>query len=198
MLAALQGVETFRWRGVVGGLFAIAGVAVMTRAPIVTGVPIGSLLMLLGVAVCIAESGIIIKRFPPAHPIALNAVAMSIGTIPLLALSLLTGEHWRLPTSATTWGVLAYLVSIGSVCMFILIVLVLNRWTATALSYATVLFPVVSLGLGALVAAESLSLALVAGALVTMAGVYVGALSRPPLGLSATAGAVPAAADVTA
>jgi drug/metabolite transporter (DMT)-like permease len=179
-LAALQRVETFRWRGVAGAVFAIVGVLIMTRAPALAGVPLWSLLMLFGVAVCIAESGLVIKMFPPAHPIALNAVAMTIGTGPLFLLSLLSGEHWQLPSSPATWLVLAYVVPVGSVGLFVLLVFVLNRWTATAMSYATVLFPVVSLSLGALLAGESLSLALVAGALVTIAGVYVGALSRVP------------------
>lgn len=175
-LASAQRVESFRLRGLIGALFAIAGVVIMTRAPSVAGVPVGSLLALFGVAVCIAESGIIVKQFPRMHPVALNAVAMAIGTPPLLVLSLLAGEHWRIPTSPTTWLTLAYVVPVGSVLLFILIVFILNRWTATAMSYGTVLFPVVSFGLGAVLAGEPLSPALIIGAAVTIVGVYLGAL----------------------
>jgi drug/metabolite transporter (DMT)-like permease len=175
-LASAQRVEPFRLRGLVGALFAIAGVVIMTRAPSVAGVPLGSLLALFGVAICIAESGIIVKQFPRMHPVALNAVAMAIGTPPLFLLSLVAGETWRVPTSPTTWLTLAYVVPVGSVLLFILIVYILNRWTATAMSYGTVLFPVVSFGLGALLAGEPLSLALALGAAVTVVGVYLGAL----------------------
>jgi len=189
LLAALQRVEHFAWRGVIGALFAIVGVGVMTRAPSVSGVPLGSLLALAGVAVCIAESGIVVKQFPRQHPVALNAVAMAIGTPPLLALSALTGERWVLPVSPTTWLTLAYLIPVGSVLMFVLVVYILNRWTATAMSYATVLFPVVSLAVGAVLAAEPLSLALVLGAAITIAGVYLGALRG--LGRSAAVSAGP-------
>ncbi|MFY9614542.1 MAG: EamA family transporter [Candidatus Dormiibacterota bacterium] len=177
-LTAAQRVEPFRWRGLLGALFAIVGVLIMTRAPSVAGVPLGSLLALFGLAVCISESGIIVKQFPRMHPVALNAVAMAIGTPPLLVLSLVTGEQWRVPTSLSTWLTLAYVVPVGSVLLFVLVVYVLNRWTATALSYATVLFPVVSFGLGALLASEALSPALAAGAAVTIIGVYLGALRR--------------------
>jgi drug/metabolite transporter (DMT)-like permease len=196
-LASWQGVESFRWRGVAGAVFAVVGVVIMTRAPIVSGVPILSMVALVAMAACMAESSIVIKRFPPAHPVPLNGVAMAIGTGPLLLLSLLSGEHWRIPTSAATWGAIAYLVPVGSVSMFILVVFVLNRWTASAMSYTTVLFPLVSLSLAALLAGEALSLALVAGAAVTLVGVYIGALAAPAERGGAVAAIEPLAAGTS-
>jgi drug/metabolite transporter (DMT)-like permease len=190
-LAATQGVEPFRWRGLIGALFAIAGVAVMTRAPSVSGVPIWSLLALAAVALGLAESGILIKQFPRMHPVPLNAVAMAVGSPPLFLLSLLTREHWQLPANPSTWLSLAYVVPVGSVAMFVLIVYVLNRWTATAMSYGTVLFPVVSFGLAALLAGEALSKELLIGAGITIVGVYLGALAGAGRGAALPAEVAP-------
>lgn len=176
LLAAAQRVEPFRWRGVVGSLFALVGVVIMTRAPTVAGIPVGALVALALFSVCIAESGIVVKQFPRQHPVVLNAVGMAIGAPPLFLLSLLTGEHWSAPRHPSTWLALAYIIPVGSVLLFILIVYVLNHWTATAMSYAPVLFPVVSLVAGATLAGEGLSLFLVAGAAVTIAAVYLGAI----------------------
>src|SRR5918999_1474745 len=53
---------------------------------------------LIGAAIAIAESGIVIKKFPPKHPVATNGVAMATGTILLLAVSALSRERWSLPS----------------------------------------------------------------------------------------------------
>ena len=51
------------------------------------------------------------------------------------------------------------------------------RWTASASAYMTVLFPVVTVALGAALAGEIASVQFVVGALLVMVGTYVGALS---------------------
>jgi drug/metabolite transporter (DMT)-like permease len=52
--------------------------------------------------------------------------------------------------------------------------LVARRWTASATSYMFVLFPVVTMVLGALLIEEPITLASTIGALVVMAGVWFG------------------------
>jgi hypothetical protein len=47
-------------------------------------------------------AGIIVKRFPAVHPVAANTVAMTIGGVLLLALSLAFGENWTVPAQAST------------------------------------------------------------------------------------------------
>ena len=55
---------------------------------------------------------------------------------------------------------------------------VVQRWTASATAYVFVLMPVVAVAAGALVADEQITLTTVLGGAVVAAGVYVGALAR--------------------
>jgi hypothetical protein len=64
--------------------------------------------------------------------------------------------------------------------LFVLVLLVVRRWTASASSYMFVLFPVVTLALAAWVVSEPITLPAVIGAALVMAGVWFGALSATP------------------
>jgi len=177
ILAVVQRVEPFRLRALAGALIAVSGVAVIAGSPSGNDVPVASVAALFGAVVCGAQASIVVKRFPPMNPIALNTVAMPVGAVLLLALSAIGGESWALPQRTTTWLTLAYIIPIGSVALFVIFVYVLNRWTATAVSYQFVLFPIVAPLVGALVADESLSSSIAIGAVLAIAGVYVGALA---------------------
>jgi drug/metabolite transporter (DMT)-like permease len=98
----------------------------------------------------------------------------------LLALSAVAGERWTVPTLASTWLALAYLVLMGSVPVFLLFVFVLRRWTASATSYMFVLLPFATVALGALIAQETVTTAIVLGGALVLAGVYVGAFTGVP------------------
>ena len=106
-LVVLQRQERLRFSGVIGGLLALAGIAVMSGATVRDDVPALSLLALVGSALCFAQAAILVRRFPPVHPIAMNAVAMGTGAVLLLAGSLLARETFELPQQAETWGAVA-------------------------------------------------------------------------------------------
>jgi drug/metabolite transporter (DMT)-like permease len=186
LLAVAHGLERLHWRAVVGSVLAIAGVGWMFVGPQDLDLPIVPLLAVLVAAVSIGESVILGKRVAGNHPAVVNAVAMTIGAVGLLGLSAVVGEQWALPRQpAVVWS-LIYLVTLGSVGLFVLILLVVRRWTASATSYAFVLFPVVTMALGAWLADEPLTLDGVVGAVLVMTGVWFGALSsaaRRPLGV---------------
>ena len=177
ILAVVQRLETFRLRSLAGALIAVSGVAVIAGSPSAGDVPLASLAALLAAVVCGGQASVIVKRFPPMNPIALNAVAMPIGAVMLLAVSAMTNETWALPRRTMTWLTLAYVIPIGSVALFVLFVVVLNRWTASAVSYQFVLFPIVSSLVAAWIADEPLSVSIAIGAVLAMVGVYVGALA---------------------
>lgn len=59
-----------------------------------------------------------------------------------------------------------------------LLVYVIQRWTATGASYQFVLFPIVSVIGGALLLGEDVTSSLLLGAPFVLVGVYIGALSR--------------------
>jgi drug/metabolite transporter (DMT)-like permease len=177
ILAVVQRVEEFRLRALVGALIAVSGVVVIVGSPASADVPLTSVAALFGAVLCGAEASIIVKRFPAVNPIALNAVAMPVGGALLLCISALAGESWVLPRQTTTWLTLAYIIPVGSVALFVIFVYVLNRWTASAVSYQFVMFPVVASLVGAWVADEPLNGSVAIGAVLAIAGVYVGALA---------------------
>jgi drug/metabolite transporter (DMT)-like permease len=177
-LVVLQRQERLRLSGVIGGLLALAGIAVMSGATVRDDVPALSLLALVGSALCFAQAAILVRRFPPVHPVAMNAVAMGTGAVLLLAGSLLARETFELPEQAETWLALAYLVPVGSVLVFVLYLVVLRYWEASRAAYEFVLIPVVTVVLSAWLDNEPLGLGLLIGGPLVLLGVYVGALRR--------------------
>jgi drug/metabolite transporter (DMT)-like permease len=178
LLATAHRLEVVRWRGLAGAIIAAAGIGAMVLIDTSTlAIPTTSLLALLGAAVCAAEGGIVVKLFPRSDPFAANAVGMAAGTLVLVALSLTSGEQWTLPTRDSTWAAFATLVVLGGVALFFLVLVVLRRWTASALSYAFVLFPVVAILLSALLEGTPVTAGVVVGTVVVGSGVYVGALA---------------------
>ena len=97
----------------------------------------------------------------------------------MLALSALFGEAWNLPSRTDTWVAFTYVVTVGSVILFILVLFVLNRWTASATSYSFVMFPVVATLLGSWLAGERIRAGVLMGGVVVVAAVYFGAISTP-------------------
>ncbi len=176
MLAVLERQERLRLRALAGALIALAGLAVMTRAPVREAAPLTSWLALVGSAFCFAQAAVFVRRFPPVHPVTMNAVAMATGAAILAAVSLLAGESMELPDLAATWIALSYVVAIGSVVVFLLYLVVLRRWAATRAAYTFVVIPLVTVLLSAWLDRERISAGLVVGGLLVVVGVYVGAL----------------------
>jgi drug/metabolite transporter (DMT)-like permease len=179
IFAVLQRVERFRPAGLVGSLIAVAGIALIFANQVSLNVPIQALLSLIGAAACIAETGVLVKRFPPGDPLIAMALAVPIGAIFLGILSAVVGEPWIIPSRPETWATIAYLVVLGSIVIVSLTLFVLQHWTASATSYAFMLSPLVSIILGALILGEKVQPAFVAGGALVLAGVYVGAVFRP-------------------
>jgi drug/metabolite transporter (DMT)-like permease len=177
-LATVQGLERFSWRGLVGALLAVAGIVAIVSGSPAGGAPVASVLLIVGAATCASQAGIVVKRTPVSDVITLNGVAMAVGAVLLLAASFATGETHTAPSSPSVWAAVGFLALVGSPMLFILYVYVLNHWTASAASYQFVLFPPVTIALGAVVAGESVTGGLVLGVPLVLAGVYVGALRR--------------------
>jgi drug/metabolite transporter (DMT)-like permease len=175
--AAAHRLEKMRRRGLFGGLLALTGIAISVGGSLFSGaeVSLPHILAILAAAACFAEAGIVVKLFPPCHPYATNAVAMSTGTLILVAVSLIRGEPRILPSSPSVWLSLSYLV-IATVGMFLLYLFILGRWTATGASYAFVLNPLVTVILATFLTDEVISLMFLIGAAIVLLGVYVGAL----------------------
>jgi drug/metabolite transporter (DMT)-like permease len=187
-LAILHRQERFRLQGLVGALISLAGVLLVVSDQVGAEVPLGPMAMILVGTLFIAESSIVLKAIPRADPYATNGVAMLTGGAILAALSALAGEAWTLPVQAETWLSMAYLVVVGSIVLFGLYLYALRRWTASAVSYTTLLMPLVTLPIGALLLAEPASLVFLVGAAIAIVGIYVGAfLTVRPRRSTATA-----------
>lgn len=176
-LAILHGQERFHPRGLAGALIALAGVAVVFADQLNLQVPLPALVLLLLGTVCVAESGVIVKWIPRSDPFGTNAVAMLTGSVVLLGLSAITGEAWVVPSQTSTWVAIGYLVLVGTVVMFALYLFALARWTASGMSYVTLLFPFTTVILAVVLTGEEASPALLLGGLVVLVGVYVGAFA---------------------
>ena len=178
LLAVLWRQERLRAAAVIGTLLALAGVAVISSTPLQNNVPLLSVLAMIGGAICFAQALVLVRRFPRVHPVTMNAVGMTTGAAALLAAALVADEPIVLPHRPETWAAMAYLVVIGSVVVFLLYLIVLRYWAASRASYGFVIIPFVTLLLSAWLDNEPVGVGLVAGGLLILAGVYVGAL-RP-------------------
>lgn len=177
-LAIAHGQERFHLQGLLGGLIAVGGIGVVFVDQLSAHVPLIGLLLVLLAALAIAESGVILKSIPRSDPFATNAVAMLTGAALLLVLSLVAAEPRALPAEAATWAAVGYLVLFGSVAMFALYVFAVQRWTASAVSYVTLLMPLVTVAVGSVLTHEQVTPAFVLGGAVILGGVYVGAFLR--------------------
>lgn len=178
-LALAHRQERFRWEGLVGAALALAGIAIVFHSGLDKGVPFASMAWIFAGAACWAEALVVVKAFPKVHPIALNAVAMGIGGLVLCLLSVVSQETWAVPGSARTWLAQAYLIIPGSIGVFLLYVFVLRAWTASAASYQLVLIPLATVPISAWLQDELITWSFAIGAVLVLAGVYVGALKRP-------------------
>ena len=167
LLAVLWRPERLGAAAVIGSLLALAGIAVISYSPLQESVPLLSVLAVVGGAICFAQALVLVRRFPPVHPVTMNAIGMTTGAALLLTAALVADEPVVLPHRPETWAAMAYLVVIGSVVVFLLYLVVLRYWAASRITSGS---------------ASGLAL----GGLLILGGVYVGAL-RP--GRSAPAAA---------
>jgi drug/metabolite transporter (DMT)-like permease len=176
LLAVAQGQEHFHTAALLGTLIAVAGVAVVSQAPLRADVPLPVLLAALGAVVSFAEAAVLVKRLPEVHPVTMNAVGMGAAAVLLFAGSFAAGDRWALPELADTWWALAYLVVAGSVLTFVLYLMVIQRWGGPRAAYLFVVVPVVAIVVSAWLDDEPLTVSLLVGTPLILVGVYVGAL----------------------
>lgn len=142
LLALVWHQERVHPAAVVGVLLALVGATLMSRDPSRGEVPLASVLAVVGGAACFAQALVLVRRFPPVHPVTMNAVGMATGAAVLLV--------------------------------------VLRAWAATRAAYTFVVVPFVTVLLSAWLDDEPVTIGLLLGGLLVLAGVYVGALRPRP------------------
>ena len=176
LIASTIGMERITGRGILGAVIVMGGIGLVFAEQLRFDIPLIYLAAVLIAVISAAASGIVVKYFPRSHPIATNAVGMSVAAILLLVVSIVVGEARRLPTFTATWLALGWLVA-SSIVGFVLMVWILSRWTATATSYIGVLTPLVTVAAASILAGENPTPMFLLGGLFVLSGVYVGALS---------------------
>jgi drug/metabolite transporter (DMT)-like permease len=179
LFAVGQGQERFRAQSLLGAVISLVGVAFVFGEGLGSAVPILSIGAILAGAASMAESNVVVKRFPKCHPTANNAIAMGVGAAVLLAAALVAGERLALPSEPKTWAAVAYLSLVGSIVVFSLFLFVISRWSASVTSYAMLLMPLVTITLAAILANEAITPAFLLGGGLVVVGVYVGAFAPP-------------------
>ncbi|MBK5108755.1 MAG: DMT family transporter [Anaerolineales bacterium] len=178
LFAWAHGQEAFRWRSLIGALIAITGILIGLGAEIGSTV---SLLPLVAIVVAVAvsaEGTVLYKSYPSGDPLVVNSLALSTGAAILILISIFARETWIFPASQATWIAYGYLVIAGSVLMFYSFLYVLDRWTASATSYSTLLIPVVTIIVAAWLLDEQITLRFLVGTLIVVIGVWMGAISQ--------------------
>ncbi len=99
---------------------------------------------------------------------------MFIGSFMIFGLSRVTGNHIPLEdVPASTWGVIAYLIVMGSLITFAAFIYSIKYLSATMASLYAYINPLVAMLTGTILLDEPLTVNLVAGAVITLAGVYL-------------------------
>jgi len=176
LLVVVQRLERLRASAVVGAVVAFVGVLLMSQVAVGDSISLTSILVAMAAAFCLAEGAVLVRVFPPEHPVSLNAVGMTVGAIILFIGHLIAGDEMALPTMRATWLALAYMVVIGSGVVFSLWVYVLRRWEASRAAYNFVLLPITTLLFSHWITGEQVGPELILGGILILVGVYVGAL----------------------
>jgi drug/metabolite transporter (DMT)-like permease len=175
-LSRLEGVEAVNRREIIGSVLALGGIALTVSGTGDSGISVPHIVAIIVAAVLVAQGGVVIKKFPPTPPIMTNAIAMTTGTLILATVSLVRGEAWTIPRQTDTWVAFIYLVIFVTVIAFLLYVFVLGQWTASGTSYGFVLVPLVTIVVAAILTDEAITGGFLAGSVLVLAGVYIGAL----------------------
>lgn len=175
-LSAMQGIESITGRGVFGSLLAVSGIAFTVGGVTNSELSLPHIAAILLAAACIAEGGVLIKKFPPNPPIMTNAIGMTVGGIILGAASLVSGEKWVIPTQANTWLAYLYLLIFVTILAFLLYMFVLGKWSASGTSYGFVLVPLVTFVVASTLVGEQITWNFLVGSGFVLAGVFIGAL----------------------
>lgn len=178
IFAWAHGQEAFRWRSLVGAIVAFAGIVIGLGAEVGSSIPLVPLLAIIAGVAIGSEGTVLYKSYPKSEPLAVNAVALSIGSAILLIISLLFTETWSLPKTQSTWIAYGYLVIGGSVIMFYLFLYILQRWTASATSYVLLLVPLATIMIASFLLGEEVTFQFLIGSAIVLVGVWLGAISQ--------------------
>jgi drug/metabolite transporter (DMT)-like permease len=177
VLSCLLRLEALTVPKFVGMLISFAGVAILTFAKGAHGNGSywkGDLILLAGSAV-FAYYTILVKEAADRYDaVTLNGIAYVLGLmllIPFAGPSLLDVQ-WKSIPFAGWWG-LGFAVVFGSVVPYLIFAVVMTELTAARVAAFAYLQPVIATGLGIWLLQETLTLKIILGGILIIAGVYI-------------------------
>jgi drug/metabolite transporter (DMT)-like permease len=175
LVAHAWGDERLTPHRIAGVLVGFAGVCVLIGPGALDHLGTHTLaeLAILGAAVSYAFAGTYGRRFRAMPPVVAVAGMMTTAALMALPLALVVDRPWTLHVGARTWGALLGLALLSTALGFVIYFRVLATAGATNVMLVTLLMPIVALLAGALILAEPVTGAALAG----MALIGVGLLA---------------------
>ncbi len=167
--------EKVRWRRILGMSLAFIGVIAIIYRPGKFSFEIG-LSFVAASAFVGAVGTIFMKRIDPMPAISMQAWVGVLSFLPLFALSAFTEQNQLsafISAGPTVWAALAFSVLVVSVFGHSAYYTLLKRYDVTLLAPLTLLTPVVAVLTGVLALGEPITLKLVIGGSLTLAGVFL-------------------------
>jgi drug/metabolite transporter (DMT)-like permease len=177
VLSCLMRLEALTIPKFVGMLISFAGVAVLTigkAGRLNGGHLVGDLILLAGSAV-FAYYTILVKEVADRYdPLTLNALAYAIGVILILPFTVgsLADVQWQRVPLYSWWGV-GFAILLGSVVPYLVFAYVMSELTAARVAAFAYIQPVIATGLGIWLLREHLTVKVVVGGILILAGVYL-------------------------
>jgi drug/metabolite transporter (DMT)-like permease len=179
-LAVMLRLERFRWIALGGAALASAGICLIFAEELGVNPPTVSILAVGLAALCTSGGAIIIKLTPTSDAIGTNVFGLWSGTAVLFLSAIASGNRIVLPTAATTWLALGWLV-MSSTLGSVLWVWLISKWPVSRVSYYAVLSPLVAFVVATAFASETISLPFLVGSGCVLVGVYLGAIRARPV-----------------
>lgn len=179
LLGRALGMEVLTRAKLLGAAVALGGVAALFSGSFAGAVSPAGLLSVLAAAICGPTGATLLKRGGRQSPIVANAIACAVGMPIALATSFLLRESHEVPMTLAAMGPLLYLTFAGSMGAFVLFSWLVQRWPVSRSAYVSVVIPLIALVLGALLRHERLTLAMLAGSALVMAGLAIGMRGSP-------------------
>ena len=177
--------DTPRRATIAGTALGFGGIAILALpGSHPAGTALWGILMIIGATVCWSSGSFATPRLPmPSHPFVAAAYEMLMAGAVLVAAGAATGEVGKVHLAAIpphAWLALAYLIVFGSLVAFSAYVWLLGNAPLSLIATYAYVNPVVAVVLGALILGEQVSLPILIGGAVVVAGVgLVASVERP-------------------
>jgi len=170
-------------RKVMGILVGIGGVWVIFS----DSVSLGGGRAVQGVIACLASAflasftTVMVKKYASRYdPFVTLSLPFTFAGLAVLSLAIPVERSNPLQFDALTWVTICYLAVLGSVVAFGLYFWIIKRIDVTMLSYQTFIIPVLAVLIGWIFLAETVTIRVVAGAVLILAGIALATLRRKP------------------